>query len=106
MACVLTLEQYTHYNLGFLNQIAARELLSILVHRPCRRTGRSIKPYLAVSTEYDSVAYLKSADKVAKDAPLGELVKVKGGHFDVYKGEFSFDENVNAQLSDPSSVIP
>jgi hypothetical protein len=86
----------------YLNQIAARVLLSVLVHRPCCRTGRSIKPYLAVCTENDSVAYLKSA----KDAPLGELVKVKGGHFDVYKGGVSYDENVKAQLEFLKRVVP
>ena len=93
-------------NSPFLNQITARGLLSILVHRPCRRTERSIKPYLAVCTEYDSVAYLKSADKAAKGAPLGELVKVKGGHFDVYKGGVSYDENVKAQLEFLKRVVP
>jgi hypothetical protein len=90
----------------YLNQIAARGLLSILVHRPCRRTGRSIKSYLAACTEYDLLAYLKSAQRAAKDAPLGELVKVKGGHFDVYKGGVSYDENVKAQLEFLKRVVP
>jgi hypothetical protein len=90
----------------YLNRIAARVLLSVLVHCPCRRTGRSIKPYLAVCTEYDSVAHLKSTEKAAKDVPLSELVKVKEGHFDVYKGGVSFGENVKAQLEFLKRVVP
>ena len=90
----------------FLNQFAARGLFSILVHRPGRRAGRSIKPYLAICTEHDTVASLKAAEHAAKIAPLGEIVKVKGGHFDVYKGGISFDEGLKAQLEFLKRVVP
>jgi uncharacterized protein len=81
---------------GFLNK----------VHRPGRRMGRAVKPYLAVVTESDSVASLKGAEHAAKIAPLGEMVRVKGGHFDVYKGGISFDESVKAQLEFLKRVVP
>jgi uncharacterized protein len=90
----------------FRNQISARGLLSVLVHRPGLHTGRSIKPYLAVCTEYDSVANLGAAERAARAAPLGELVKVKGGHFDVYKGGISFEESLKAQLEFLKRVVP
>jgi pimeloyl-ACP methyl ester carboxylesterase len=90
----------------FLNQIAARGLFSILFHRPGRRTERSIKPYLSVCTEYDTVASLKGAEQAARNAPLGEIVKVKGGHFDVYKGGISFEESLKAQLEFLKRVVP
>ena len=90
----------------FLNQFAARGLWSILVHRPGRRTGRSIKPYLAICTEHDTVASLKAAEHAADIAPLGEMVRVKGGHFDVYKGGISFDEGLKAQLEFLKRVVP
>ncbi|KAE9373115.1 alpha/beta-hydrolase [Stipitochalara longipes BDJ] len=90
----------------FLNQIAARGLFSILVHRPGRRTGRSIKPYLAVCTEHDTVASLKGAEDAARNAPLGEIAKVKGGHFDVYKGGISYEEGLKAQLEFLKRVVP
>lgn len=90
----------------FLNQISARGLLSVLVHRPALHTGRSIKPYLSVCTEYDSVASLKGAETAVRNAPLGELVRVKGGHFDVYKGGISFEEGLKAQLEFLKRVVP
>ncbi|PMD41814.1 putative alpha/beta fold family hydrolase [Hyaloscypha variabilis F] len=90
----------------FLNQFAARGLFSILVHRPSQRTGRSIKPYLAICTEHDTVASLKGALNAAKNAPLGEIVTVKGGHFDVYKGGISFEEGLKAQIEFLKRVVP
>jgi hypothetical protein len=62
----------------FLNQISARGLLSVLVHRPGHHTGRSIKPYLAVCNEYDTVADLPAAEKAARGALLGETPYVIG----------------------------
>jgi len=91
---------------SFLNQIAARALFSILIHRPGQRIERSTKPYLAVCTEYDSVPSLKGAEQAARNAPLGEIVKVKGGHFDVYKGGISFEEGLKAQLEFLKRVVP
>jgi hypothetical protein len=63
---------------AFLNQISARGLLSVLVHRLGRHTGRSIKPYLVVCNEHDTVANLPAAEKAARDALLGEIPYVIG----------------------------
>lgn len=90
----------------FLNQITARGLFSILVHRPAQQIRRSIKPYLAVCTEYDSVASLKGAEQAARNTPLGEIVKVKGGHFDVYKGGVSLEETLKALFEFLRRVVP
>ena len=90
----------------FLNQIAARSLLSIITHRPVLRTHKSTKPFLVVSTEYDTVAPLSAAKKAVKNAPLGEIVVIPGGHFDLYKGGLGFDKNISAQLEFLKRVVP
>jgi uncharacterized protein len=91
---------------SFLNQLAARSLLSIITHRPGLRTHRSTKPFLVVSTEYDTVAPLSAARKAAKAAPLGEIVVIPGGHFDLYKGGSGFEKNIAAQLEFLRRVVP
>jgi hypothetical protein len=52
------------------------------------------------------VVNLKGAEQAARNAPLGKIVKVKGGHFDVYKGGISFEEGLKAQLEFLKRVVP
>lgn len=90
----------------FVNNLAARSLWSVLSHRPVLHVKKSTKPFLVVATDYDTVAPLKAAERAARDAPFGELVRVKGGHFDVYKGGLGFEANLKAQLEFLKRVVP
>ncbi len=46
--------------------------------------------------EKDSLVSVEAAEKVADDAPQGELVRYPIGHFDIYNGEW-FERAVSRQ---------
>ncbi|SKG48220.1 alpha/beta hydrolase [Mycobacteroides abscessus] len=68
------------------NEITARSLLDITVHRPVRRAGKARCPLLMVVAENDTMAPTGPALTVATRAPRGELYRSRGGHYDVYAG--------------------
>jgi fermentation-respiration switch protein FrsA (DUF1100 family) len=74
------------------NRVAARSLLSFSWRRPVRR------PLLLVVAEQDSMAPVGPAIRVTEKAPLGELYRSRGGHYDVYQGGVSFDEALRVEL--------
>ncbi|TDZ31028.1 hypothetical protein C8035_v001879 [Colletotrichum spinosum] len=80
------------------NAIAARSLLSIVTSRPLLHVHKSAKPYLVVLPTWDHEASLDAAEECVRRAPLGEGLRVEGGHFDLYKGGISFEKNVKGQL--------
>ena len=90
----------------FVNHITSRSLFSIIQYRPNLYVYKSIKPLLIIAPTYDSVALLKAAEQVAKDTPLGELIRLPGGHFDVYTGGIAFEESIKAQLEFLHRVAP
>ncbi len=68
------------------NEITARSLLDISMHRPARRAGAARCPLLMVVAENDTMAPTGPALTVATGAPRGELYRSRGGHYDVYAG--------------------
>lgn len=68
------------------NQITARSLLDVTLHRPVRHAGDARCPLLMVVAENDTMAPTGPALAVAARAPRGELYRSRGGHYDVYAG--------------------
>lgn len=83
----------------FPNTITARSLLEFPMHRPVLDVKKSRKPYLIVLPTYDNQAPLKAAEAAVQNAPLGEALRVPGGHFDLYAGGIAFDANLSGQLA-------
>ena len=81
------------------NKISARTLLAIPFFRPITQIHRSVKPILAVLPTWDNQAPLAKAEEAIRLAPLGEALRVPGGHFDVYNGGIGFDENISGQIN-------
>jgi dipeptidyl aminopeptidase/acylaminoacyl peptidase len=80
------------------NRVAARSLLSFSWRRPVRRAAAVRCPLLLVVAEQDSMAPVGPAIRVTEQAPLGELYRSRGGHYDVYQGGVSFDEVLRVEL--------
>jgi fermentation-respiration switch protein FrsA (DUF1100 family) len=80
------------------NRVAARSLLSFSWRRPVRRAAAVRCPLLLVVAEQDSMAPVGPAIRVTEKAPLGELHRSRGGHYDVYQGGVSFDEVLRVEL--------
>jgi len=68
------------------NQITARSLLDVTLHRPAKHAGDARCPLLMVVAEDDTMAPTGPALSVAARAPRGELYRSRGGHYDVYAG--------------------
>ena len=80
------------------NRVAARSLLSFSWRRPVRRAASVRCPLLLVVAEQDSMAPVGPAIRLTEKAPLGELYRSRGGHYDVYQGGMSFDEVLRVEL--------
>jgi fermentation-respiration switch protein FrsA (DUF1100 family) len=87
------------------NIIAGRSLINIMLSRPLLDVHKSKRPFLIVLPTWDNEASLPAAEECVRRAPLGEALRVKGGHFDLYKGGPSFDKNIQGQLAFLSRVI-
>lgn len=98
--------QSKHKDPELENKVAARSILSFPVSRPAARASRITAPYLVVVPEWDTVAPLKAAEMVAKAAQKGEMVRVTGGHFDLYPGGPGYEKNLKAQLEFLARVCP
>ncbi|GJC85985.1 putative protein in traX-finO intergenic region [Colletotrichum liriopes] len=79
------------------NIIAGRSLLSIMLSRPLLQIHKSTRPYLVVLPTWDHEASLDAAEDCVRRAPLGEALRVGGGHFDLYKGGIAFEKNIGGQ---------
>ncbi len=68
------------------NEITARSLLDVTMHRPVKRARNARCPLLMVVAEHDTMAPTRPALAAAAHAPRGELYRSRGGHYDVYAG--------------------
>jgi uncharacterized protein len=80
------------------NDITARSILDVTMHRPVRRARRARCPLLMVVAEHDTMAPTGPALRVAAQAPRGELYRSRGGHYDVYAGGLDHDNVVQVEL--------
>jgi pimeloyl-ACP methyl ester carboxylesterase len=80
----------------WVNAIAPRIGLRMPLYRPGRHAARIVCPLLICLAEKDSLVSTKATEKVADEAPQGELVRYPIGHFDFYTGEW-FERVVSRQ---------
>ncbi|EUC40280.1 hypothetical protein COCMIDRAFT_109222 [Bipolaris oryzae ATCC 44560] len=80
------------------NAITARSVLQVLAIRPVRHIHKSTKPYLLVLPTWDHQASLTAAERAVQEAPLGEALRVEGGHFDLYPNAPAYQRNLAGQL--------
>jgi fermentation-respiration switch protein FrsA (DUF1100 family) len=80
------------------NRLAARSLLSISAHRPVKQAAAIRRPILLIVAEQDTMAPVEPALRVAELAPLAELYRSRGGHYDVYQGGKDFDRVLNREV--------
>jgi uncharacterized protein len=89
----------------FPNEITARSVLDLSTSRPVLGLKDSKRPYLIVLPTWDHEAPLAAAEAAVREAPLGEALRVPGGHFDLYAGGISFDVNISGQLAFLSRIL-
>jgi dienelactone hydrolase len=80
----------------WVNAISARAGLEILRYRPGTGAARIACPILVCVCEHDSLIDVGAAERVAQDAPQGELARYPIGHFEIYTGEW-FERAVSRQ---------
>jgi uncharacterized protein len=80
------------------NDITARSVLDVTMHRPVRRAHRAHCPLLMVVAERDTMAPTGPALRVAARAPRGELYRSRGGHYDVYAGGLDHQNVLRVEL--------
>jgi dienelactone hydrolase len=81
----------------WVNQAAARSLLSIISYRPGRAARKIVPPILVCISKEDSVAPAAVAEHYARQAPRADIRHYDAGHFDFYVGE-AFEQLVADQL--------
>ncbi|HEY6887023.1 MAG TPA: alpha/beta hydrolase [Solirubrobacter sp.] len=80
----------------WVNAISARAGLSILRYRPGANASEIGCPILVCVCDRDSLVDVKASDRVAHDAPQGEVAHYPIGHFEIYTGEW-FERAVSRQ---------
>jgi hypothetical protein len=69
------------------------------VHRPVKHARNARCPLLMVVAEHDTMAPTGPALAVAARAPLGELYRSRGGHYDVYAGGLDHENVLRVETS-------
>ncbi len=72
--------------------------MNLSFSRPLLSVHKSVKPFLFVLPTFDHEAPLEAAEEAVRLAPRGELWRVPGGHFDLYKGGIAYERNIEGQL--------
>jgi len=80
----------------WVNAISARAGLEILRYRPGTKADRIACPVLICVCDHDSLVDTGASDRVAQDAPQGEVAHYPIGHFEIYTGEW-FERAVSRQ---------
>jgi dienelactone hydrolase len=81
---------------AWINAVAARIGLRIGLYRPGQHAALIACPLLVCVCDHDSLVDVEASDKVAHDAPQGEVAHYPIGHFDIYTGDW-FERAVSRQ---------
>jgi pimeloyl-ACP methyl ester carboxylesterase len=73
---------------GWVNAVAARIGLWVGTYRPGRHAASITCPILVALCEQDSLVSNEALEKLADEAPQGELARYPVGHFEIYSGEW------------------
>ncbi len=79
-------------------EVGARVMLFIGGWRPVKLAKRIACPVLVCVCDDDQTTPPGPADRMGRNAPLGEVVHYAGGHFDIYLGEM-FEQAVSDQVA-------
>jgi uncharacterized protein len=82
----------------WINDAAARSLVSIIRYRPGRAAKRIAAPILICISATDSVAPPEPTERYARQAPHGDVRLYTAGHFDFYLGD-AFEQLVADQTA-------
>jgi pimeloyl-ACP methyl ester carboxylesterase len=77
-------------------QLAARSLLGLGSYRPARRAREIRCPLLVLAYEQDDAALAAPAIRAGEAAPLGEVYRAPGGHYEPYMD--GYERAVEVQL--------
>jgi len=80
----------------WVNAISARAGLEILRYRPGTKAKEIACPLLLCLCDHDSLVDVDASERVARDAPQGEVVRYPIGHFEIYTGQW-FERAVSRQ---------
>jgi dienelactone hydrolase len=80
----------------WVNTISARAGLEILRYRPGTKAKQIVCPLLVCICDHDSLVDTGASERVAHDAPQGEVVRYPIGHFEIYTGDW-FERAVSRQ---------
>jgi len=80
----------------WVNAVAARIGLWVGTYRPGRHASSITCPILVALCEQDTLVSNEALERVAEQAPQGELTRYPIGHFDIYTGEW-FERAVTRQ---------
>ncbi len=92
-ACMNTPESAPGYSAmvpadsAWTNACPARIFLTLPLYRPTRHVARIQAPVLLLCAEDDSLIPVSDIEACARRNPRAEIVRLPGGHFDVYEGE-------------------
>jgi dienelactone hydrolase len=81
---------------GRPGELALRVGLKIGLYRPGQHAALIACPLLVCVCDHDSLVDVEASDKVAHDAPQGEVAHYPIGHFDIYTGDW-FERAVSRQ---------
>lgn len=90
---------------SFPNELNASVFMYVPFYNPINGTAKIKTPILLMVPEADSLCPVGPTLKGIKNAPKGEVVRLPGGHFDVYKGGAGFEKNVAAQIEFLKRVV-
>ena len=83
---------------GWINACPARIFLTLPLYRPVSRVARIEAAILLLCAEDDSLIPVADIQACARRNPRAEILRVPGGHFDVYHGA-GFDRACAAYLA-------
>ena len=92
-ACMNTPESAVGYaamvpaDSAWVNACPARIFLTLPLYRPVSHVARIEAPILLLCAEEDSLIPVADIEACARRNPRAEIVRIPGGHFDVYRGE-------------------
>jgi len=90
----------------YLNKIQAPCVFQFPFYRPRKNASKITCPFFLSISESDNLCPPKGALEAVKAAPKGELIRVKGGHFDCYPQFSEYECSIKAQLEFLGRIVP